>query len=204
MSRIVRLTVLAIALAILGPHATASGGITLDWVTQFGTDHIDDGNDVVSDAAGNIFITGTTSGALGGPNLGSEDVFVSKFTPSGELVRSYQYGTSSSEANSSSTINDQGNIYIAGKTGGYFGASYGGQWDAFVSKIGNNGQLIWTQQYGGLNADYGEGVAVDGSGNVYLTGYTTIPCSRAQARSSASTAQTAISAGPVRSAPPPH
>ncbi len=44
--------------------------------------------------------------------------------------------------------------------------------DAFVVKIDAGGKLAWASYLGGLSMDQANGVAVDSSGNVYVTGYT--------------------------------
>jgi hypothetical protein len=48
--------------------------------------------------------------------------------------------------------------------------SAGGQ-DIFVVKYDPNGKVLWARSAGGRNDDYGASIAVDASGNVYVTGY---------------------------------
>ena len=49
----------------------------------------------------------------------------------------------------------------------------GGTTDAFVTKLSSSGNsLIYSTYLGGGDDDYGHGIAVDGSGNAYVTGYT--------------------------------
>jgi hypothetical protein len=43
--------------------------------------------------------------------------------------------------------------------------------DVFAAKLASNGSLTWNTFLGGTGTDYGVGIAVDGSGNVYVTGY---------------------------------
>ena len=61
-------------------------------------------------------------------------------------------------------------------TTGVFEPNYSGSWDAFVSKIdptkSGSASLIYSSYLGGTQDEYGTGIAVDGSGNAYLTGYT--------------------------------
>jgi Beta-propeller repeat len=78
------------------------------------------------------------------------------------------------------TSDAQGNVYVAGLTyspdfpvtAGAFQATFGGTCDAFVAKLGPNGQVIWSTLLGGILDDWATGVAVDGAGNVWVTGYT--------------------------------
>src|SRR5207245_8506226 len=45
--------------------------------------------------------------------------------------------------------------------------------DAFVAEIGSNGTALLRSTYlGGSNNDQGAGIAVDGAGNIYVTGFT--------------------------------
>jgi hypothetical protein len=45
--------------------------------------------------------------------------------------------------------------------------------DAFVAKLDPSGNFLWVRQIGGTSSDEGWTVTVDGSGNVYATGYFT-------------------------------
>ncbi|WP_337045285.1 SBBP repeat-containing protein [Emticicia sp. 17c] len=69
-----------------------------------------------------------------------------------------------------------GNIYVTGRFQGV--TNFGGTTltpaaiDIFVAKYNSAGTLQWVKQAGGSGAfNYGYGIAVDGSGNVYVTGY---------------------------------
>ncbi len=81
---------------------------------------------------------------------------------------------SGSYANAAVTDAD-GNVYVAGRFRGItaFGAitlSSEGDYDAFVAKISSQGVYQWVVRAGGPNCDAGVGVAVDGGGNVFVTG----------------------------------
>jgi uncharacterized protein (TIGR03437 family) len=76
-----------------------------------------------------------------------------------------------------------GNTYVAGVTyssafpvtPGAFQTTFGGSSDAFVAKLGPDGKLVWSTFLGGLLADAATGIALDGAGNVLVTGYTSSP-----------------------------
>lgn len=78
------------------------------------------------------------------------------------------------------TVDGDGNIYLAGLTNspnfparnGYDG-TFNGRIDAFVAKLSPNGRSLEYATYlGGTDEDLGFGIAVDGSGNAYVSGIT--------------------------------
>lgn len=76
---------------------------------------------------------------------------------------------------------NSGNVLVAGNSNstnaignGGFQTTYGGGVnDAYIAKFNTSGDLLWSTYYGGTGDDYGSGCAADGSGNIYLAGYTT-------------------------------
>jgi hypothetical protein len=77
-------------------------------------------------------------------------------------------------------VDAAGNIYVAGGTSstnfpvtsGAYDSSHNGGSDAFVAKFYASGSLAWATYLGGSGDDYAYGIAVDGLGNVYVTGDT--------------------------------
>ena len=90
------------------------------------------------------------------------------------------FGGLGQEYASSLTTDAQGNIYVAGLT--YSSdfpvtplaaqTTFGGTCDAFVAKFGPDGAMLWSTYIGGILDDWATGIAVDGAGNVWVTGYT--------------------------------
>lgn len=69
-------------------------------------------------------------------------------------------------------LDSQGNIYITGDTLSFGGGSPASR-DAIILKFGPSGKLLWQRIWGGSNAsDIGNGIDVDPSGNIYVTGVT--------------------------------
>lgn len=129
-----------------------------------------------------------TVGALQANNNspGNSDAFVSKLTPSGNaLVYSTYLGGNGSEFSlygGDIAVDADGNAYVGGSTGStnFPGANasaiqstYGaGVSDGFVTKLNSAGGLLFSTYLGGNTYDAVHGLAVNASGEVFVTGYT--------------------------------
>jgi len=143
------------------------------WTRQLGTSGDDDSCGVAADAAGNVFISGETSGNLGGqPNAGGYDAFVAKYDASGKLLWTRQLGTSARDVSFGVAADADGNVFISGETSGSLGGPKAGNADAFVAKYDASGNLLWTRQLGTFAGDVSYGVAADAAGNVFISGFT--------------------------------
>ena len=86
-----------------------------------------------------------------------------------------QAGGTSSEYGYGIAVDGSGNSFVTGSfngTASFNGtslSSVGGN-DIFVAKYDAKGTLLWAKKAGGSNSDYGYGIALDGSGNSYVTG----------------------------------
>ncbi|HEV2763100.1 MAG TPA: SBBP repeat-containing protein [Pyrinomonadaceae bacterium] len=161
----------------------------LSYSTFLGGFSNDQGNAVAVDSSGSAYVTGRTdsidfptAGARQDFNAGFSDVFVTKLNPQGTaLVYSTYLGGSSVDQGNEIALDAEGNAYVAGSTSsldfpvtaGAFQSALGGNNDAFVTKLGPAGNVLAFSTYlGGSIADTANGVAVDGVGRAYLTGFT--------------------------------
>jgi hypothetical protein len=143
---------------------------------------------------GTLFVTGSTLGGAFPTTVGAyqtliggtTDAFVSKFdvTQSGapSLVFSTFLGGANADQGNAIAVNSAGEILVYGTTAGGFPttagvfqpAYMGGATDAFLSKLNAAGDtLVYSTYTGSSGTDEGYGVAVDGSGFVYITGRST-------------------------------
>jgi len=161
---------------------TASGA--LSWSSYVGgAASTDEGEAVAVDGSGNVFVTGVTQSSdfpiSGGftTTLRGSDAFVMKLSASGALLWSSFLGGNSSDMGNGLAVDASGNVFVVGRTqsfdfpsGGGFDTSLGGSTDAFVTKVSGSGSLLWSSFLGGGLIDWSNGIALDGSGNAFVTG----------------------------------
>jgi hypothetical protein len=169
-------------------------GLALVYSTYLGGSGRDMGFGIAADSAGNAYVTGLTDSTdfptmnpIQPANGGLEDVFVAKLNPTGSaLVYSTYLGGSADDGSYGIAVDSAGNAYVTGGTvstdfpvtpgafqpacGGTDNCAYG---DAFVAKLNAAGSALDYSTYlGGSRQDHCHGIAVDGAGNAYVTGYT--------------------------------
>jgi hypothetical protein len=152
---------------------------TLQWNTFMGSSSNNDwGNAIAVDWSGNVYVAGASYATWGtpvNPYAGGEDVFVAKLDSSGSLQWSTFMGSSSRDISTDIAVDGSGNVYVAGSSDATWGTPVipyaGGNSDAFAAKLDSSGSLQWNTFMGSSSDDYGNGIAVDGSGNVYVAGY---------------------------------
>ena len=142
------------------------------WIEQFGSSGYDISVGIATDAEGNLYLTGDTNDNLEGTNVGSNDVWVSKYDQDGNQVWLQQFGSSSSDYSLGIATDAEGNLYLTGSTTGNLeGTNVGGD-DVWLAKYDKDGNQVWLQQFGSSNSDFSLGIAIDAEGDIYLTGGT--------------------------------
>jgi hypothetical protein len=143
------------------------------WSRQLGAAPLVVANSVAADSAGNAYIAGLTWGNLAATAAGFGDVFVTKYDPAGNLQWSAQMGSIWHDEIRALTVDSFGNVYLTGYTHGNLAGPNAGLTDAILLKYNAAGVLQWSKQLGTAGAEYGDGVAVDSAGDIYLSGSTT-------------------------------
>ncbi len=159
-----------------------AAGTALVYSTYLGGDNFDTANAIAVDGAGNAYVTGSTSSAnfplanAFQPSLAETfftgDAFATKLSSSGALAYSTYLGGNNSDTGNGIAVDASGNAYIAGSTTSnnfptvnpIQPTNLGG----FVSKLNNLGSgLVYSTYFGNSR-----GIAVDSTGNAYVTGFT--------------------------------
>ena len=144
---------------------------------QFGSASSDYGTALACDSADNIYLTGITDGSLPGQaSAGNIDMFLAKYDTSGNNIWTVQTGSTFDDYGQGLAIDNNSNIIVTGYTYGGMGSAVNagdlGSSDVFLIKFDPTGAILWTQQPGTMGNEVGTGVAEDGYGNSYVTGYT--------------------------------
>jgi len=159
----------------------------LSYSSYLGGNDYDQAFGLAIDSSGNILLAGTTQSTnfpTANPfqpqNGGGQDVFVTKFNPSGtSLIYSTYLGGFNNDFCESLAVSSSGNAYVTGYTNSPnyptlnpVQANNAGTQNIFMSQLDPNGNLVSSTYYGGSKIDSAFGIAVDSSG-VYVVGTTT-------------------------------
>ena len=157
------------------------------WTDSVGGTDIDQGNSVVTDPSGNVYVTGTFSSiadfnpGAGTANLtagGFEDAFILKLDSSGAYVWAKDLRTTGNNAAQGSGIalDAAGHIFVGGYYQGTLTLPGGqsiisaGNFDVFLGEFDTSGNVIASQSFGGSNFDADFGIGVNANGKVALAG----------------------------------
>jgi len=159
------------------------------WAVHAGGNSSDGGSSIATDGAGNIYVTGT----FGNPSItffgttletititnaesGMNDMFIVKYNASGQVLWAQNGGGNTNGICVS--VDGSGNAYVTGAFYGPF-VTFGtvtltnegtSESDMFIVKYDTYGSVQWAESAGGSDGDYGNSIATDSSGHVYVTG----------------------------------
>jgi len=147
------------------------------WVQQAGGASFDEGMGLEIDYLGSIIATGIFSGTATFGNItlvsaGSNDVFLAKYDPDGNIIWARRIG---GWRGLSLATDNSGDIYVVGD---FFGTEIfdnitltsAGSTDMFVAKYDPNGNTLWARSAGGMEADTGVDANIDISGRLLIAG----------------------------------
>ncbi len=169
----------------------ATGSAPLSYSTFLGGAQNESGDGIAVDGAGSAYVTGrtaasafpTTAGAFDTSHNGGDDVFVTKLNATGSApTYSTFLGDNGADRGFGITFDASGSAYVTGETQsndfpttlGAFDTVRNGN-DAFVTKLNATGTapLSYSTFLGGTSSETGFGIALDSTGNAYVTGETT-------------------------------
>jgi uncharacterized repeat protein (TIGR01451 family) len=155
----------------------------VSYSTYLGGSVDDEAYAIAVDPSGNAYVTGRTQ-SLNFPTSspfqptykGNTDVFVTKFNPTGTaLVYSTYLGGNGMDIGYGIAADGSGNAYVTGGTTSTnfptmkYIQTHGG---IFLTKLSPTGGMDYSTYYGGSNSEYGKAIAIDSTGNAFITGIT--------------------------------
>jgi uncharacterized delta-60 repeat protein len=146
-----------------------TGGVQ-EWIAFYnGGFGFDVASSMAVDGSGNIYVTGTSVGP-GSCNFYCNDYATVKYNASGiqQWVARYNGPANDDDHPAAIAVDGSGNVYVTG-------ASIGTTWpdyDYATIKYDASGNQVWVARYNGpaSDFDFATAIAVDSSGNVYVTG----------------------------------
>jgi hypothetical protein len=164
-----------------------SGGKVI-YSTYLGGSRDDLVGGIVSDSAGNVYVTGITASTnfptaspLQTAHAGGVfDAFVTKLDATGRIVYSTYIGGNGADNGVRIAVDSAGSAYVTGDTASPnfptvspLQSALSGTSDAFVAKLDPTGsRLVYSTYLGGSGIDGGMGIAVEPGGSAYVTGFT--------------------------------
>jgi uncharacterized delta-60 repeat protein len=138
---------------------------TIQWQRNIGgaDTNIDFGAGIAVDSSGNVYVNGYTQNATT-----SYDLLIVKYNSSGTLQwqRTLAGPSTGGDYGYGCAVDSSGNVYITGFTN----SAGAGSNDILIAKYNTSGTLQWQRTLGSGSSDVGYGIAVDSSGNVYVSG----------------------------------
>jgi len=170
-------------------------GFLLLYSTYIGGDSIDEAFGICVDDDDNAYITGrtvsdnfptaifpTAAAVYQDSRKGDYDAFVTRIDATGTFLSYSTYlGGSAYDEGTALDVDADGRVFVTGSTvsndfptvGSPAQAAWGGGNDAFVAKVDAAGaSLVYSTFLGGSANDFGQDIAIDASGNAYITGNT--------------------------------
>ncbi len=159
-------TLLTILFALLFISKLTQSQPTQQWASRYNNGSTDQCKAMTVDASGNVYVTGSSrsGGAF------TEDIATNKYNSAGTLIWSKRFvGTGFGEdIGNSIAVDGAGNVYVTGRT--WTGAASNN--DIVTIKYNSAGDSVWVKKFNGSSSNHDEGfsIAIDGAGNVYVTG----------------------------------
>jgi hypothetical protein len=149
----------------------------LVWQKALGGTSIEIALSIVASPDGGYVVAGYTQsndGDVSGNHGITADAWIVKLDENGNIIWQKTVGGSDHDFANSIIATKGGGYIVSGQTSSNNGDVSGnhGSVDAWLFKLGENGNLLWQKTYGGSNNDYGRSVATGSDDGYVLLGYT--------------------------------
>lgn len=168
---------------LLLSSSIAASAQSFSWSNQIGSNNYDQAIDMAIDAQNNLYLTGTFADTLDTPNLslssnGQQDIFITKYTPEGNLVWASKIGSNGYDAVKNITVDAQNNSYLTGNTSDTLiiqtdsiKTQSTADSELFLAKVDANGSSQWLRRISTTGSGSITDLQTDPLGNSYVLGY---------------------------------
>ncbi len=155
------------------------------WAQSLGSDQGMNDAMMCVDNDGNVYASASYFGAevtfgsatVQNANSASEDIFLVKYNPSGEVIWAKGFGSSGTDRFLHSVCDSEGNLVVSGcsnsasLTLGSFTVNVIGGYDSFIAKIDPDGNVLWVKSFGGGSNDFITVFDLDENDRIFSAGY---------------------------------
>jgi hypothetical protein len=140
------------------------------WLREVGSAGEEKGMAVVV-SGDSVYLGGMTGGTLG-ESLGGLDGFVARFDQAGSVDWLKQLGTAEADEVWALAADGSGGVFLTGYSAGDFAAQLAGDKDLIVARLDPSGAVVWKDQLGTTGNDKGAAITADGTGGLFVAGFT--------------------------------
>ncbi len=160
---------------------------SLIWVKSISGSGHDMGEDIFVDDSGMLYFTGSFNSTVSHfdgnqvnlTSSGQDDVFILKLDSAGSMQWARSFGGSGVDEPEAIRVDVTGNVYNVGRF--YSTADFDpgpsthqitshGNWDYYITKLSEGGELVWAQGLGSNGNDYILDIEIDNNGNLIMLG----------------------------------
>tara|TARA_S200002703_G_scaffold91130_1_gene78588 strand:- start:53 stop:1261 length:1209 start_codon:yes stop_codon:yes gene_type:complete len=137
---------------------------TIQWQRTLGGTSEEDGvSGIAADSSNNVYIVSQTESE----GAGEYDIIIAKYNSLGDIQWQRTLGGTYNDQGKGIAVDSSNNVYITGRISATAGSA-----DILIAKYNSSGTIQWQRTLSGTNQDFGEGIAVDSSNNVYIVSFT--------------------------------
>ncbi|MHC4986472.1 MAG: hypothetical protein ACYTFO_10000, partial [Planctomycetota bacterium] len=139
------------------------------WRRRFGSDQFDAVKALACDGQGNVYVAGATRGDLVASNAGTSDIFLMKYDADGELLWQWQTGTEIYDTPDRMCLDEDGNIYVAGRRMPFDCRGCDDIREAFIFKFDpEDRREVWRRQWPAIAYSELSSLVLDDNGGCIL------------------------------------
>lgn len=146
------------------------------WVATYDNGGFDLPRGMALDSAGNVYVTGSSENGMSSqsqsdsPIINHDSYATVKYDPQGRLLWAARYDSFKEDVGAAVAVDASGNVYVTGESCRLYDRAFCLVADYVTLKYSAEGLPLWMNRFDHGGDDYAVGLALDRSGNLYVTG----------------------------------